>query len=168
VADEPVPEQILEAFVTRLEGMSRHDGYRMELRRVSRKWESLEQQNDLPVALVLRASGSPEHQYEELAGAGELGIGETGELIRAFLDVEVWLYCQGDDVSGPSTVWERLAADVERVLSLDLHLGLSPDMVWDVRKIGNIGHEPVPTQSWYRVEGADLYRASYQYLRGAP
>lgn len=165
---EPIPEQILAAAAARVATVTRDNGYRQDLRRVSRRWEFLDAQNELPVALVLRASGSPEHVYDELAGAGTLGVGDTGELIKAALDFEVWLYAEGDDALLASTVWERLAADVEIALTLDLHLGLSPDVVWDVRKIGNLGHEPVPTQSWYRIEGADLYRASYQYLRGAP
>jgi hypothetical protein len=166
---EPVPEQILAAAVERLKTISPGNGYRLNLHgRVFRKWKTLEELNELPAALVLRASGSPEHVYDELAGAGTLGVNETGELIKATLDFEVWLYIQGSDAVEPSTIWERLAADAEEALTKDLHLGLDPDVVWDLRKVGNIGHEPVPTSAWYRIEGADLYRASYQYERGAP
>ena len=160
--------RILAAATERLRSMSYGDGYRTEFREVLRQWESIEEQNELPIALVLRASGSPEHVYDELAGAGALGIGQTGELITAWLDVEVWIYAAGTDSLEPATAWEYLSADAERALTLDLHLGLSPDVVWDVRKVGNIANQPVATATWYRVEGADLYRVAYFYLRGQP
>jgi hypothetical protein len=163
-----VPRQILTAAATRLQTVTTANGYTNTLRRVSRKWEDLESQNELPIAFVIRAEVSPEHIYDELAGAGTLGLGETGELIKAFLDFEVYLYTQGSDAEEPSDTWEDLAADVERALTLDLHLGLSPDVVWDVKKIQNVANRPVVSATWYRIEGADLYRASYQYERGAP
>jgi hypothetical protein len=165
---EPVPEQILAAVVARLKTITPGNGYRLNLHgRVFRRAKTLEEMNELPVAIVFRAEGSPEHVYDELAGAGTLGVGETGELIKAFLDVDVWLYTQGSDSLEPSTAWERLAADAEEALTKDLHLGLSPDVVWDVRKVGNVDFGPVPP-TWTRVEGTDRYRVAYQYERGQP
>mgnify|MGYP001567658647 CR=1 FL=1 len=156
---EPIREQILAAVKARAEGITVAAGYRETVLRVTRALEYLDQQNELPILIVLPANEENEKRYDEL-GDG---------LIDATMGVEVVLFAEGTSSVGLSTTIERLVADVEQALTTpDLRLGLTAIGVYDVQDTGRFSIEYIASADWLRGAAAVVYRIAYSYARGAP
>lgn len=161
VAVEPVQEQILEAFVARLEALAPElDPRPWYLPRfVTRTFAPLDAVNELPGYIVLDAADESQ--------AEKLGLDEDTTIL-ATMGIELLAYGQGSDADPADRVILRLLADAERVLVQPNLLGAGSEPWTEVENTRRVlSHETEIGPPWRMVK-SELYRVRYVYTRGDP
>lgn len=152
---EPIEEQILSAFVARLQGIEAVMAPWYVPRFIDRQYRLLDSVNELPGYTVLLA---PEESH-----------GETGDLsgaVHATIGIEVLVYAAGNDAEPTDRVLIRMLAQAERALTPVALLGPTVNVdVENTRRV--LDHETEVGAPWRGLR-SHLYRVRYQYPLSEP
>jgi len=160
---EPIEEQILAACVGRLADIRSVVPQFWYLPRwVDRIYKPLDEVNELPGYLVLRA---PEESGTDLQT-----IDYPGSAVIASMGMEVLAYGQGSDAIPTDRVLIRLLAQAERALCAPGLFGTapSPENQIEVQNTRRVLDHETEVGAPYRSLMSHLYRVRYFYTRGEP
>lgn len=153
---DPLREQIWTTAKARLVAISLANGYRTDVRRVTRRLEFLDTTPELPILLLLPAYELDEEAYEEATLEGK---------VEAHMGMEVRAYAEGTDALEPATALENLEADIAKaLLTPTITLGL--DFVVDVRRGRRDGDDLPLDSGTYRAWRSIFYVVHYTYTEG--